>query len=196
MVCTKKPPHISLLVLIVFQRSLWLSKQCYLHFVPRVLHFSALVTPVVTMASNVYFGTCKCYSVFMSENPTARQKIGARRRSQKLRSAASLRPVVLRIHTTCTKRFAHAWNGISPSPVLSCGNFISQMSLDKCKRKPCETPSIIFFFFFFVTSTGVESSLLGGQIREFEQALGVKPVNNYLLGGVGRQSILFPGCTL
>ena len=42
MVCTKKPPHISLLVLIVFQRSLWLSQQCYLHFVPRVLHFSAI----------------------------------------------------------------------------------------------------------------------------------------------------------
>ena len=35
------------------------------------------------------------------------------------------------------------------------------------------------FFFFFVTSTGMESSLLGGQIREFEQALGVKPVNKF-----------------
>ena len=37
--------HISLLVLIKharLQRSLWLSQQCYLHFVPRVLHFSAI----------------------------------------------------------------------------------------------------------------------------------------------------------
>ena len=34
----------------------------------------------------------------------------------------------------------------------------------------------LVFFFFFVTSTGMESSLLGGQIREFEQALRVKPV--------------------
>ena len=57
--------------------------------VPRNPPFSTALA-VVTMASNVYFGTCKCYSVFMSENPTARQKRGARRRSQKLRSAASL----------------------------------------------------------------------------------------------------------
>ena len=37
------------------QRSLWLSQQCYLHFVPRVLHFSAIhCSPVVAHIKGAY----------------------------------------------------------------------------------------------------------------------------------------------
>ena len=58
MVCTKKPPHFIASAHskhAQLQRSLWLCQQCYLHFVPRVLHFSSIH---LSTASVNMRGTC------------------------------------------------------------------------------------------------------------------------------------------
>ena len=59
--------------------------------------------------------------------------------------------------------------------VIMCRMIGAQLTGASCRQRTF----FFFFFFFFVTSTGMESSILGGQIREFEQALGVKPVDKF-----------------